>query len=135
MKVRAVFQARFVDRPVVVFTAAEASVSDKPQVCGDGGSVLYKNLLCADCAVNFDLLSLVIELPRLYDIGSRCRPRLNKKRIAPHRGVTNVIQHMAQFSLADMLVVAGFCKTCAKDKGRLFSFCPFCGERFALSRR
>ena len=83
MKVRAVFKARVVDRPVVVFTAAGSSVSDKPQVCGDGGSDLDKNLLCADCAVNFDLLALVIELPRLYDIGSRCRPRLHKKRLAP----------------------------------------------------
>ena len=61
----------------------KSAVGDKPQVCGDGGSVLDKNLLCADCAVNFDLLSLVIELPRLYDIGSRCRPRLHKKRLAP----------------------------------------------------
>ena len=85
MKVCAVFQARVVDRPVVVFAAVKSAVGDKPQVCGDGGSVLDKNLLCADCAVNFDLLALVIELPRLYDIGSRCRPRLHKKRLAPCR--------------------------------------------------
>jgi len=50
------------------------------------------------------------------------------------RGVTQEMMFSKQFSIADAPVIAIFYKTCAKSKGRLFKFCPFCGEKFTWSK-
>lgn len=56
------------------------------------------------------------------------------KGIKAHYGVTPKMIYAAHFSLADMPIIAVSYKTCTKDKGRLFNFCPFCGERFTWAR-
>ena len=50
------------------------------------------------------------------------------------RGITQEMMFSQQFSIADAPVIAIFYKTCAKSKGRLFKFCPFCGEKFTWSK-
>ena len=50
------------------------------------------------------------------------------------RGVTQEMMFSKQFSIADAPVIAIFYKTCAKSKGRLFKFCPFCGEKLTWSK-
>lgn len=56
------------------------------------------------------------------------------KGIKAHYGVTSEMMDAGQFRLEDMPIIAVSYKTCAKDKGRLFNFCPFCGERFSWAR-
>lgn len=53
------------------------------------------------------------------------------KGIKAQYDVTPEMMCAAQFRLEDMPIIVVLYKTCAKDKGRLFNFCPFCGERFA----
>lgn len=56
------------------------------------------------------------------------------KGIKAHYGIMHQMMCSTQFRLEDAPIVAVLYKTCAKDKGRLFNFCPFCGERFALAK-
>lgn len=51
------------------------------------------------------------------------------------RGITHEQMFSSQFHLADARIFAVFYKTSAKDKGILFNFCPFCGEKFDWLRR